>query len=311
MSDLSKPIFHDENLARVFLEKQRWPRGPVCPFCGQFETVVTLKGKSYKPGWYHCKDCRKKFTVRVGTLYERSHVPLHKWLLATHLLCSSKKGISAHQLHRMIGVTYKTAWFMFHRIREGMTDNSPIPLGRTGKVVEADETFIGPPLIKRGRDRKRNTGPKYKVMSLVERGGKVRSIKVDTLTSRSVREVLLKNVSRKSILSTDEASYYRAVGNVFAEHVTVNHSKEEWVKGLASTNTLEGYYSIFKRGMKGTYQHCGEKHLQRYVTEFDFRYNNRIARGVDDEARTVKALKGIEGKRLTYRRTDFGPTLEG
>ena len=231
MSDLSKPIFHSEDLARVFLEKQRWPDGPVCPFCGQFETVVTLASASYKPGWYHCKDCRKKFTVRVGTLYERSHVPLHKWLLATHLLCSSKKGMSAHQLHRSIGVTYKTAWFMFHRIREGMAPSKGGQLGGEGKFVEADETVIGGKERNKHKSKrnKKNIGAvgKQVAFSLVERGGKVRSYHVANFSAKTLRPILMAQVDRKSTLMTDDAGQYRIIGPEFAGYETVNHGTEE------------------------------------------------------------------------------------
>lgn len=302
MSDLSNHIFQDEAKAREYLESVRWPDGPVCAFCGQFDTVKPVGGKSMGPGWYHCKDCRRKFTVRVGTLYERSHVPLHKWLLATHLLCASKKGISAHQLHRMLGVTYKTAWFMAHRIREGMQDPNPGPMGGRGKIVEVDETYQGSSgynLKPEGWELKRGLGDKYKVITLVERGGRARSMKVDNMNSRTVREFLVTNADRKSVLSTDESVLYKGVGKEFARHFTVNHSKGQYAKGYASTNTVEGFFSIFKRGMRGIYQHCGEKHLQRYLYEFDFRYSHRK---ISDFERADIALKGIEGKRLTYRR---------
>jgi hypothetical protein len=252
-------------------------------------------------GWYHCSDCRRKFTVRVGTLYERSHVPLHKWLFATHLLCSSKKGMSSHQLKRMLGVTYKTAWFMSHRIREGMKEPAwPGPLGGEGKAVESDETFIG---MKPGKKKRRGFRHKHAVVSLVERGGKVRSFKVERVNSKTVRDILVTQVDRKSTLMTDEAIYYTRPGKEFADHQSVNHSADEYVRGLAHVNTLEGFFSVFKRGMKGVYQHCSEQHLHRYLCEFDFRYNHRSALGIEDEARTVAALKGIEGRRLTYRRT--------
>ena len=301
MVNLTNPIFSDENKAREFLEAQRWPDGPVCPFCGQFETVKTTAAKSMGPGWYHCADCRKKFTVRVGTLYERSHIPLHKWLLATHLLASSKKGMSAHQLHRMLGITYKSAWFMAHRIREGMY--APIPeggMGGPGKVIEADETFIG------GKAKNRAYGPvpaKAAVVSLVERGGSVRSRHVADVSAKTLRTVIVTQANRKSALMTDEAHTYTKVGDEFASHSTVNHSVDQYVAmgGYAHTNTAEGYFSILKRGIYGVYHHVSEAHLQAYLTEFDFRYSNRK---IDDATRAALALKGIGGKRLTYRRTD-------
>lgn len=292
MSNIAdNPAFHDERAARKFLEAQRWPDGPFCPYCGQYETALKLKGQSMGEGWYHCTECRRKFTVRVGTLYERSHVPLHKWLFATHLLCSSKKGISSHQLARMLGVTYKTAWFMSHRIREGMKEQAfPGPLGGSGKTVEADETFIG---RKPGRKVRQGTAHKHAVVSLVERGGRVRSFHVDRVNAQTVREILVRQVDRKSDLMTDEARYYKTVGKEFASHESVNHDKDEYVRGLAHTNTIEGFYSIFKRGMIGTYQHCGEAHLKRYLTEFDFRYNHRAALKINDQMRAVTLLKGI------------------
>ena len=276
MSDLNNPIFQDETKAREYLESIRWPDGPYCPHCGQFDGVKVLGGKSMGDGWYHCKSCRKKFTVRVGTVYERSKVPLHKWLLATHLLTSSKKGISSHQIHRMLGVTYKTAWFMTHRIREAMKETNPPPMGGKGRVVEADETFTGPQQFRySNEDSWRSKGRAYKVVSLVERGGKVRSVHVPSLSSNRVREILVTNADRNSVLSTDEAPYYERVGKEFKRHWTVNHSAGQYGRGMAHTNTIEGYFSIFKRGMRGIYQHCAEKHLQRYLTEFDFRYSNR------------------------------------
>jgi hypothetical protein len=232
----------------------------------------------------------------VGTLYERSHVPLHKWLLATHLLCSSKKGMSAHQLHRLLGVTYKTAWFMSHRIREGMTPANPGPMGGEGKVIEADETYMGKASETPHKDTKR------KIVALVERGGEVRSLSVKRVNGHTVGKHLFMNADRKSRLMTDESGVYVGIGQHFADHETVNHSIREYGREDVSTNTVEGVFSIFKRGMIGTYQHCGEQHLQRYLNEFDFRYSNRSKLGFTDAMRAEKAVKGIEGKRLTYRR---------
>ena len=303
---LDNPIYTDVNKAREHLEAIRWPDGPICPHCGVVDNAHKItakkKGKGARPGLWACGDCRKQFTVTVGTLFERSKVPLNKWLYATHLLSASKKGISAHQLHRMLGVTYKTAWFMFHRIREGMQDSDPGPMGGRGKIVEADETYHGPSgynLKPEGWELKKGMGNKYKVITLVERGGRARSLKVDTMNLKTVREFLVTNASRDSVLSTDESGLYKGVGREFARHFTVNHGKGQYAKGYASTNTVEGYFSIFKRGMKGVYQHCGEKHLQRYLYEFDFRYSHRK---ISDFERADIALKGIEGKRLTYRR---------
>jgi transposase-like protein len=302
MCDLTNPAFTDEDKAREFLEKSRWPDGPVCPFCGQFETVKALGGKSMGPGWYHCSDCREKFTVRVGTLYERSHIALHKWLLATHLMTSSKKGVSAHQLHRMLGVTYKTAWFMAHRIRAGMAPKRPIPIGGEGKTIEIDETAVGGKKTNRAYAKKE---PKKQiVMALVERGGAVRSMRVANVKVKTLRGEIVKNASRKSKLMTDDASWYTRIGEEFASHDTVNHEKNEYVRGDVHSNTAENFFSILKRGIIGTYHHISEAHLDRYLAEFDFRYSHRAKLGVTDGERAALALKGIEGKRLTYRRTD-------
>ncbi|MGD9536427.1 MAG: IS1595 family transposase [Alphaproteobacteria bacterium] len=308
MPKLTAPIFTDETTAREYLESVRWPDGPFCPFCGQLETVRALPAEgAMGAGWYHCRECRKKFTVRVGTLYERSHVPLHKWLLATHLMVSSKKGMSAHQLHRMLGVTYKTAWFMAHRIREGMRSDDLSPFGSDGGTVEADETFIG---RKKGKPVRHGYEHKHKVLSLVDRKtGRARSMVVNDLRTSTVAPIVRENVAREARLMTDEARHYTKVGREFVEHGVVRHMAGEYGRGPIHTNTIEGYFSIFKRGMKGVYQHCGEQHLHRYLAEFDFRYSERAALGVDDSERAVKALKGIEGKRLTYRRADLGPNV--
>ncbi len=308
-STLKNPVFQDEDAARTYLEGQRWPDGVICPFCGQIGTAKALPAKgALGAGWWHCGDCRKKFTVRVGTLYERSHVPIHKWLYATHLLCSSKKGISSHQLSRMLGVTYKTAWFMAHRIREGMKPSGPDagPLGGQGKIVEADETYFG---VADGKRKKKfsGMGHKMKVVSLVERDGKVRSQRVKDATKITIKDILRANVDPASTLHTDGSGLYTDTGLVRI-HEAVDHNKEYVRAGKAGrkvhTNTLEGFFSVFKRGMVGTYQHCGEQHLDRYLAEFDFRANNRAKFGIDDAMRTEKAVKGITGKRLTYRRTN-------
>lgn len=302
MTDMSNPIYHDETAARKHLEAIRWPDGPYCPFCGVMDEVKALGGKSMGPGWYHCESCRKKFTVRVGTVYERSKVPLHKWILATQLMCASKKGISAHQLHRTLGVTYKTAWFMAHRIREGMKPSTESPFGGKGKSVEVDETYHGTPKNKyrsvfvTGRGWVQCKGPmveKSKIVTLVERGGGARSFAVDSVNTKTLNDIMFRNIDRESTLQTDKATWYKDGGREFAKHETVKHSLEEYVRGDAHTNSIEGYFSIFKRGMKGVYQHCQEKHLPRYLAEFDFRYNERAKIGVDDDLRTAKALRGI------------------
>lgn len=302
MCDLTNPIFTSEEVARNYLQSQRWPDGPICPHCGGYERIKAMKGKAHRPGLFQCGDCRGQFSVTVGTVFERSKIGLHKWLLATHLLSSSKKGISTHQLHRMLGVTYKTAWFMTHRLREAMRDDNPSPLGGSGKVIEADETYVGG--SKRGRNklgRRITAHDKMKVVGLVERGGKARTFHVSNVNARTVRRILVTNADRRSDLNTDEAMYYRGVGLEFHSHEMVNHVRMEYARGDTTTNTIEGFFSIFKRGMKGVYQHCSEKHLQRYLTEFDFRYNHR---DITDAERRDKTLQGIAGKRLTYRRID-------
>jgi len=303
-ADLTNPIFTDETAAREYLEANRWPNEVSCPHCGSVEGITKMQGKSHRPGLFLCGACRGHFTVTVGTVYERSHIPLHKWLLATHLMTSSKKGISAHQLHRMLGITYKSAWFMAHRIREGMTDKGMEPMGGEGKTVEADETFIGQ---KQGYTKDSGAHHKMAVVTLVERGGKSRSFKVDKVTAADVVPIVRANIAKESRFMTDEARWYWKVGNEFLVHGSVAHKKGEYARGTIHTNTVEGFYSIFKRGMKGVYQHCGEQHLHRYLAEFDFRYSNRVKLGVSDKERAEKALKGIAGKRLTYRRTDKRP----
>lgn len=304
MADLKNPIFNDDEKAREHLEMIRWPSGPFCPHCGELENVRRMEGKSHQSGMLYCRACRKKFTVTVGTIFERSHIPLSKWMLAYHLMCASKKGISAHQLHRMLGVTYKSAWFMAHRIRETMKPGDPSPLGGSGKIVEADETYVGgKEKNKHAKDRKhQGRGPvgKKAVLSLVERGGKVRSTHVPAVNAKTLAPILSEQLHASTRLMTDEARVYMPIGKDFAEHHAVNHGIGEYVRGDAHTNTIEGYFSIFKRGMNGTYQHCSERHLKRYLCEFDFRYNNRIGLGVDDNERAMRALKGVTGKRLTY-----------
>lgn len=308
MTDFTNPIYTDENAARAHLEAIRWPDGPVCPFCGQQSTVKTLGGKSMGPGWFHCSDCREKFTVRVDTVYERSKIPLHKWVFATHLICASKKGMSAHQLHRMLGVTYKTAWFMAHRIREAMRDDSPEPMGGPGTPVQADETYFGTKDALRGKTWKEKKGhsKKMSVVSLVSKGN-ARTFHVARANAETVRQILVTNVRRESELHTDESRIYHGVGQEFGGHKTVIHARGCYVgPNGETTNNVENYFSVFKRGMKGVYQHCSEKHLQRYLSEFDFRYNSR---DVSDAERAVKAIEGAEGKRLTYRRAGDGANV--
>lgn len=321
MADLQNPIFQNDDAAREELERVRWPNGPVCPHCGNTdqERIAKVEGKkrSHRPGLYYCNECKGQFTVTVGSVFERSKVPLSKWWLAVHLMASPKKGMSAHQLHRMLGVTYKTAWFMSHRIREAMREGSfDAPLGGKGKVVEADETYFGKretPIVskqRRGRPftKKGKSGPAQKraVIGLVERGGKVRMMHVHHATKEEVRKLVVTNISRESILHTDESRLYTETGKEFASHRTVKHSAGEYVRyeddGIVHSNTVENVFSVFKRGMKGVYHHCGEAHLHRYLAEFDFRYNRRTALGVTDAERADDIMRGAEGKRLTYRR---------
>lgn len=299
-SVLTAPHFHDEAAALAYVEGRLWPQGPNCPHCGNADTtkIGVLGGKSTRPGVHKCYACRKPFSVKVGTIFESSHVPLHLWLQAIHLICSSKKGMSSNQLHRVLGITLKSAWFLSHRIRAAMKNTSTAPLGGAGKHVEADETYIG---FKKGVPAKAAYHHKRAVVSLVERGGEVRSFHVEKTNREIVEKIVAANVARESTLNTDEAAHYKAVGRAFADHQVVSHARGEYARGTANTNTVEGFYSIFKRGMRGVYQHCGERHLHRYLSEFDFRYNARTALGLDDAMRADKALKGVVGKRLTYK----------
>ncbi len=302
MTSLSEPRFHDEDAAREHIEASRWPDGVNCPLCGSL-SVHRMAGKT-QAGMFICNDCRGKFTCRTGTVMERSHVPLHKWLLAIHLMASSKKGMSAHQMSATLGLgSYRTAWFMTHRIREAMTDDSHKATGGLGganKVVEIDETYIG------GKAKNRafkEPAPKKAVLSLVEREGRVSSFYVANVTAKTVRPIIVTNVNRASALMTDESKLYPKLGKEFANHHAVNHSANEYARmgGYVHTNTAENFYSILKRGLIGTYHHVSEAHLHRYLAEFDFRHNNRSGLGVDDAERAAKAIKGAEGKRLTYR----------
>lgn len=316
MSVLDQAHFHDEAAAFAKLESIIWPDGPVCPHCGGKARIYVLEGVKDKKGRVRlglkkCGHCRRQFTARVGTVFESSHIPLHKWLQAVHLMCSSKKGISSHQLHRTLEVTYQTAWFMTHRIREAMRRGALAPMGGAGGIVEIDETIYGRAATHpKGRRRKNakitNAAHKNVVLALVERGGNVRTFHISGSTVSEVIPIVETNVSKEAALMTDSAQLYKYRLGDFASHDRVDHSSEEYVRyeigrPVIHTNTVEGYFSLFKRGMRGVYQHCAEKHLHRYLAEFDFRYNNRVRLGVDDEARTEKALKGIKGKRLTYR----------
>jgi transposase-like protein len=311
MSDtLTAAHFRDDAAGRKLIEAVRWPDGPVCSHCGTVGHAYPIK----KAGWYRCaeKECRKDFTVTTGTVMERSHIPLHKWLTAFYLLNSSKKGISAHQLHRTLGIRYQSAWFMCHRIREAMRSGGLMPpIGGTGKVVEADETYFGtinkdelmPPTPGKQRGKKRGIRRSaYRaVLALVERGDQARTFHVAQADQNTVSHIMAANINRETRIHTDESHLYNIAPWQFSKHETIKHSAKEYARGDVTTNTVEGYFSIFKRGMKGIYQHCGEKHLHRYLAEYDHRYNHRAALGYNDTDRTIAAIKGVGGKRLTYR----------
>jgi transposase-like protein len=312
MSYLDAPYFKDDAEARKTLEALYWPDGPVCAHCG----VVGHAYETKKAGVWRCAEpkCRKDFSVTTKTVMERSHIPIHKWLLGFYLMCSSKKGFSAHQLHRTLRITYRSAWFMAHRIREAMRAGGLAPLGGGGMIVEADETYFGevenPRKTRTSGERFIHSGKKRKfggpankrgVLSLVERGGKVRSFHVPTMDKPSVMNIVRENIHHESRLHTDESKLYWGTMKMFSEHGTVKHTAGEYVRGDIHTNSAEGFFSIFKRGMKGVYQHCSEKHLHRYLAEFDFRYNNRIALGTGDGERATRAAMGAIGKRLTYK----------
>ena len=299
MSVLSRPEFHDEEAAYAYVEARVWPHGATCPKCGERDRVGKMGGASTRIGTYKCYQCRKPFTVKIGTIFEASHVPMHLWLQAIYLMCASKKGISSNQLHRTLGVTLKTAWFMSHRIREAMRDDTIGTFGNGGGVVEIDETFIG---REPGKEVKRGVGHKMKVLTLVDRtSGKAKSIVVDDLKIKTLLPILKENIAAEATVYTDEAMQYDNLRKHFAAHASVNHGAEEYVRGDVTTNTVEGYFSIFKRGMKGVYQHASKKHLHRYAAEFAFRYSNRVALGPDDKLRSDLVLMGVIGKRVLYR----------
>jgi len=307
MSALSRPEFHSEEAAFAHLEKIIWAGEPTCPHCGGVDRITKVKAnpeKRIRVGLWRCGHCKGQFTVKVGTVFEHMRLPLHKAMQAVYLMTSSKKGISSHQLHRTLEITYKTAWFLAHRIREAMRSGDLAPFGGNGGVVEVDETFIGrePGTVKGGGGIRH----KMKVLSLLDRStGRTRSMVVDGITVADVTPILIDNVAREAHLLTDDAGQYRWIGKHFASHKTTAHKSGQYVDPLdrmVHTNTIEGSFSIFKRGMRGVYQHCAKRHLHRYLAEFDFRYSNRAANGFDDRERSVEALKGIVGKRLTYRR---------
>jgi transposase-like protein len=314
MSQFNAKHFQTPEAARAYLEALRWGSERVCPHCGTINSSYATK----KTGVYRCasKECRKDFSVTTKSVMESSHIKLHIWLQAFYLMASSKKGVSSHQLHRALGVTYKTAWFLSHRIREAMHNGGIVsPMGGEGSIVEADETYFGPvakdkirkvttsgrPFTKSGRTDPSN---KRAIVSLVERGGSVRSFHVAVADGETVRKIVKDNVSRETRLHTDESRLYHGADAHFAMHETVNHSRKEYARGDVTTNSVEGYFSIFKRGMRGVYQHCAEKHLHRYLSEYDFRYNHRVKLGFNDGERADLAIKGAAGKRLTYRQAN-------
>jgi len=296
MSVLSAEHFHDEAKAYEYVEKLIWPEGPVCPHCMEKDRISKMQGKSTRIGTYKCYACRKPFTVKIGSIFEASHIPMRIWLQAIFLLSSSKKGMSSNQLHRALGVTLKSAWFMSHRIREAMRSGSLAPMGGGGGIVEVDETFIG----RKGKVAKGGSAHKHAVLTLVDRKGEARSFHIDEANQHNILPIIRKNLASEAKVVTDDAGYYRNLDKEYV-HAFVNHSAGQYGRGEIHTNTIEGFYSIFKRGMKGIYQHCSEKHLHRYLAEFDFRYSNRIRLGIDDEKRADNAIKGTRGKRLTYR----------
>ncbi len=306
MSDLSNPIFHDETKAREWLEKELWPSGPICPHCGTIDQATLMRGKSTRAGLYQCNACREPFTVTVGTLYERCKIKLHTWLAATYLMMASKKGMSALQIGRMLGVSKKTAWFLCHRIRESLRETNPDMLGGKGKTVEVDESFVGGLEKNKHRSKRKHTGTgganKEAVVALVERGGRVRSHHMSTaIAAKMLFPILKAQLNNETLVITDESRPMKKAASKFGLNKTVNHSIGEYVRGDIHTNTIEGYFSIMKRGINGTYHHVSQQHLKRYLAEFDFRYNERSALGVKDGERMTKSIKGIVGKRLTYR----------
>jgi transposase-like protein len=304
LAQFNNPIFLDETAAREWLEARIWPNGPFCPHCGSV-SVTALHGSAHRAGLYQCNDCREQFTVTVGSVAERSKIPLNKWVLAIYLIAASKKGMSAHQLHRMLGVSYKSTWFLMHRIREAMREGKLFGgMGGANKVVEIDETYVGG----KAANRKNHVPKKAAVLALVERDGSVRSFPVANVSAKTLRPIIVTHVNRATYIMTDDAPVYTAIGREFRGHGSVNHSAEEYVRAqFWHTNTVENYFSILKRGIIGTYHHVSETHLHRYGAEFDFRYNHRVGLGFSDLDRAEKIAAGMLGKRLTYRRSDYIP----
>ena len=307
----TKPIYNDEDAARAHLEGLLWPHGPTCPSCGVIDDAVKMEGESHRKGLYNCRSCRKPFTVTIGTVFESSHIPLHKWVYGMHLMAASKKGISALQLQRQLGLgSYRTAWFMAHRIREALSPTDTTPIGGEGQIVEADETYYGKtddqkgkkpePYVRGKHANKKNVRP---IVALVERGGQVRVFHVGNADKATVTQILVENIHHESRLHTDESRLYTGAEQHFLTHETVKHSAKEYARWDVHTNSAEGFFGVFKKGMVGVYQHCSEKHLSRYVDEFAFRHNTRAKLGFNDQDRAALAIQGAAGKRLTYRRT--------
>jgi transposase-like protein len=306
-SAFDDPRFNDESAAFAYVESKLWPHGPICPHCGNADSkrIRKMQGNATRLGLYNCNECKGQFTVRQGTIFESSHLPLGLWLQVIHLMCASKKGVSTRQIQRMLSCSMKTAWFLTHRIREAMRDGSLAPMGGEGSTVEIDETFIG---RKDGFEVRKGAWHKNAVLTLVERGGAARSFHIENATKDEILPLVRENIKRESHVITDEANRYFKLGDEFAKHGAVDHHRGEYgytdrAGDKINTNTVEGYYSIFKRGMIGVYQHCGEQHLHRYLAEFDFRYSHRIKTGYDDAKRADRALLGVKGKRLTYETT--------
>jgi transposase-like protein len=313
MTNLTLPIFTDADKAREHLEAIHWPEGPICPHCGVVDEATLVQGKSHRPGMYQCNACREPFSVTVGTVMESSKIPLNKWVLGFHLMAASKKGISAHQLHRMLGITYKSAWFMAHRIREAMAPAHNTPMGGEGQVIEADELYIakaplersktktdGKPFIAKGM---KGTSNKHVVVALIERNGGGRSFHIRSGMDKATMNALIANFVRKETdLHTDESRLYGDAKQFVAKHETIRHRDGEYARGNVNTNSAEGHFGVFTRGLVGTYQHMSEQHLQRYLNEFDFRRNTRSALGIEDADRAARMMKGAVGKRLTYRK---------
>lgn len=306
-SVLNAPHFQNEEAAFAYVEARLWPQGPVCPHCGNADAsrIRKMEGKTTRLGLRKCNECRKPFTVRQKSIFESSHLPLHLWLQVIHLMCASKKGISTRQIQRMLNCSMKTAWFLTHRIREAMRDGALAPMGGPGSIVEIDETVFGKQEGAPMTATFKGTNFRNVVLTLVQRGGSARSFHVEGTSIAELVPIIRANVARDTAIMTDEAVWYKNINadGYFASHETVNHKREEYVRGNVTTNTVEGFYGVFKRGMRGIYQQCGERHLHRYVAEFDFRYSNREALGVNDVTRADIALKGMVGKRLTYQTT--------